>query len=121
MFVEVGKRVRVEDLIRGIVVQSGNDAAIVVAEGLSGSEEAFAREMTIKARELGMSNSEFRNASGWPDPEHRTTARDLAILAEATIREFPVFIVIMRKVRSLFQHHKTTKPLVGSISGRRRS
>ena len=91
MFVEVGKQVRVEDLIRGIVVQSGNDATIVIAEGLSGSEEAFAQEMTIKARELGMSNTQFRNASGWPDPEHRTTARDLAILTEATIREFPDF------------------------------
>ena len=89
MFVEVGKQVRVEDLIRGIVVQSGNDATIVIAEGLSGSEEAFAQEMTMKARQLGMSNSQFRNASGWPDPEHRTTARDLAILTEATIREFP--------------------------------
>ncbi len=89
MFVEVGKQVRVEDLIRGIVVQSGNDATIVIAEGLSGSEEAFAQEMTMKARELGMSNSQFRNASGWPDPEHRTTARDLAILTKATIREFP--------------------------------
>ena len=89
MFVEAGKRVRVEDLIRGIVVQSGNDATIVVAEGLAGSEEAFAREMTVKARDLGMSNTTFRNASGWPDPEHRTSARDLAILAEATIRNFP--------------------------------
>ncbi|MBC8451725.1 MAG: D-alanyl-D-alanine carboxypeptidase [Rhodospirillaceae bacterium] len=89
MFVEAGKTVKVEDLIRGIVVQSGNDATIVVAEGLAGNEEAFAREMTNKARELGMSNTTFRNASGWPDPEHRTTARDLAILAEATIRNFP--------------------------------
>ena len=89
MFVEAGKRVRVEDLIRGIVVQSGNDATIVVAEGLAGSEEAFAREMTVKARDLGMSNTTFRNASGWPDPEHRTSARDLAILADATIRNFP--------------------------------
>lgn len=89
MFVAVGKRIRVEDLIRGIVVQSGNDATIVVAEGLAGSEDAFAREMTAKARELGMSNTTFKNASGWPDPEHLTTARDLAILAEATIRDFP--------------------------------
>ena len=89
MFVEAGKRVRVEDLIRGIVVQSGNDATIVVAEGLAGSEEAFAREMTLKARNLGMRNTTFRNASGWPDPKHRTSARDLAILAEATIRNFP--------------------------------
>lgn len=89
MFVPVGGRVRVEDLIRGIVVQSGNDASIVVAEGLAGSEEAFAQQMTEKAREIGMTNTTFRNASGWPDPEHVTTARDLAILAAATIRNFP--------------------------------
>ncbi len=91
MFVEVGKRVRVEDLIRGIIVQSGNDASIVVAEGLAGSEEAFAAEMNRKARELGMTRTNFRNASGWPDPEHLTTARDLAILIQATIRNFPDF------------------------------
>ncbi len=91
MFVEVGKKVRVEDLVRGIVVQSGNDATIVVAEGLSGSEEAFAEEMTAKARDLGMAGSQFRNASGWPDPDHYTTARDLATLAAATIRDFPEF------------------------------
>lgn len=91
MFVEVGKRIKVEDLIRGIVVQSGNDASIVVAEGLAGSEEAFAEQMTKKARELGMSSTTFRNASGWPDPDHVTTARDLAILATSTIRDFPEY------------------------------
>ena len=89
MYVEVGKRVTVEDLIRGIVVHSGNDASIVVAEGLAGSEEAFAREMTEKGRALGMTDTNYRNASGWPDPDHYTTARDLAILARATIRDFP--------------------------------
>jgi len=91
MFVEVGKQARIEDLIRGIVVQSGNDATIVVAEGLAGSEDAFAVQMTEKARALGMNNTTFRNASGWPDPEHVTTARDMAILARATIRNFPEF------------------------------
>lgn len=89
MFVEVGKRVKVEDLIRGIVVQSGNDASIVVAEGLAGSEEAFAQQMTQKARALGMDNTTFRNSSGWPDPDHLTTARDVATLAAAIIRDFP--------------------------------
>ncbi len=89
MFVKVGDRVSVEDLIRGIVVQSGNDATIVVAEGIGGSEGAFAELMTEKARAIGMANSTFRNASGWPDPDHVTTARDLAILAERTIRDFP--------------------------------
>ena len=89
MFVKVGDRVSVEDLIRGIVVQSGNDATIVVAEGIGGSEAAFGDLMTEKARAIGMANSTFRNASGWPDPDHVTTARDLAILAERTIRDFP--------------------------------
>lgn len=89
MYVEVGKRVKVEDLIRGIIVHSGNDASIVVAEALGGTEDAFAIEMTNKAVELGMSNTNFRNSSGWPDPEHYTTVRDIAILAMATIRDFP--------------------------------
>jgi len=89
MFVKIGDRIAVEDLIRGIVVQSGNDATIVVAEGLAGSERAFAELMTQKAREIGMSQTTFRNASGWPDPEHVTSARDLATLAISTIREFP--------------------------------
>jgi D-alanyl-D-alanine carboxypeptidase (penicillin-binding protein 5/6) len=91
MFVKVGDRVSVEDLLRGIVVQSGNDATIVVAEGIGGSESAFAEMMTEKAREIGMTNSTFYNASGWPDPDHVTTARDLAILAERTIRDFPEY------------------------------
>jgi len=91
MFVKVGDRVSVEDLIQGIVVQSGNDATIVVAEGLAGSESAFAELMTQKARALGMTRTTFRNASGWPDPEHVTTARDLATLAMSTIREFPEY------------------------------
>jgi len=89
MFVEVGKRIRVEDLLRGIIVQSGNDACIVVAEGLAGSEEAFAADMTAKAREIGMTDSVFKNASGWPDPQHLVTVRDLAVLALRTIEDFP--------------------------------
>ena len=91
MFVEVGTSVRVEDLIRGVVVQSGNDATVVLAEGLAGSEEAFAVEMTEMAQELGMTNSVFRNASGWPDPDHVSSARDLAILAQRTIEDFPQY------------------------------
>jgi D-alanyl-D-alanine carboxypeptidase (penicillin-binding protein 5/6) len=91
MWVEVGKKARVEDLIRGIVVQSGNDATIVVAEGLAGTEEAFADEMTAKARSLGMENTNFVNASGWPSPDQYTTVRDIAILSAATIRDFPEY------------------------------
>jgi len=91
MFVEVGKRVRVEDLIRGVIVQSGNDACIVIAEGLAGSEDAFAADMTAKAREIGMTSSVFKNASGWPDPEHLVTVRDLATLALRTVKDFPEY------------------------------
>ncbi|MCH7486432.1 MAG: D-alanyl-D-alanine carboxypeptidase, partial [Proteobacteria bacterium] len=91
MFLEPGTRVRVEDLIRGIIVQSGNDASIVIAEELAGSEEAFALEMNRRARELGLRDSTFKNATGWPDPGHVTTARDLAILAIRTIEDFPEF------------------------------
>jgi serine-type D-Ala-D-Ala carboxypeptidase (penicillin-binding protein 5/6) len=89
MFLEPSSRVRIEDLIRGIVVQSGNDACIVVAEGLAGSETAFAAEMTEKGWEMGLENSRFVNATGWPHPDHKTTARDLAIIAKQTIQDFP--------------------------------
>ena len=89
-FVEVGKEVSVRDLLYGVVVQSGNDAAIAIAEGISGTEEGFAEEMNYVARKLGMENTVFRNSTGWPDPEQHTTARDLNILATALIREFPV-------------------------------
>lgn len=91
MFLKPNSLVKVEDLIHGIIVQSGNDACIVVAEALSGSEENFASEMTEKAMELGMMSTVFKNATGWPDPDHRTTAHDLAILAQKTIKDFPEF------------------------------
>ncbi len=119
MFVEAGKRVRVEDLIRGIVIQSGNDATIVAAEGLEGSEQAFAREMTMKARDLGMSNTTFRNASGWPDPEHRTSARDLAILAEATIRNFPEMYRYYAEREFTYSRilQRNRNPLLGRFQG----
>ncbi len=89
MFVEVGKDVRVEDLLRGVIVQSGNDACIVLAEGLGGTEEGFAAEMTRKGREIGLTGSSFANATGWPDPNQRMTARDLATLALRIIVDFP--------------------------------
>ena len=91
MFLEPGSRVRVEDLIRGIIVQSGNDACIVIAEGLAGSEKTFANEMTEKAKKIGMKDTAFKNATGWPAPEQLTTAADLALLAERTIKDFPEF------------------------------
>ena len=88
MFLEPGKRVKLEDLLRGIIVQSGNDACIVVAEALASSEAAFAEQMTVRAKELGLQNTVFKNATGWPDPEHLTTAQDLALLAKRTITDF---------------------------------
>ncbi|MGF1611442.1 MAG: D-alanyl-D-alanine carboxypeptidase family protein [Kiloniellales bacterium] len=91
MFVEVNSQVRVEDLLRGVIIQSGNDACIVLAEALSGSEEAFAEEMNRKGREIGLTDSHFTNSTGWPDPNHRMTARDLATLAQRLIKDFPEY------------------------------
>jgi len=91
MFVQVGTKVRIEDLIRGMIVQSGNDACLVLAEGISGSVEAFVEQMNIKAKELGLTSSYFKNPTGWPDPEHRMSARDIATLARRIIRDFPEY------------------------------
>jgi D-alanyl-D-alanine carboxypeptidase (penicillin-binding protein 5/6) len=88
-FIEVGKQIAVSDLLHGVIVQSGNDAAIALAEGISGTEDGFAEEMNFTARKLGMLNTVFKNATGWPHPDQTTTARDLNILATAMIREFP--------------------------------
>ena len=89
MFVKVGDRIKVSDLLRGIIVQSGNDACIVVAEGIAGSEDAFAEMMTRRAKEIGLTNSKFANATGWPNPEHYMSARDLAVLSERLVTDFP--------------------------------
>lgn len=89
MFVRVGHQVSVDDLLKGVIVQSGNDACVVLAEGIAGSEENFAQMMNREAQRLGMNNSSFRNATGLPDPQHTTTARDLSLLASALIRDFP--------------------------------
>ncbi len=91
MFVLVDTRVSVEDLLRGIIVQSGNDACIVVAEAMGGSEAGFADQMNERAAELGMTTSHFTNATGWPDPGHYMSARDLAFLARRIISEFPEY------------------------------
>ncbi len=91
MFVPVGKKIKVEDLLRGVVIQSGNDATIVLAEGIAGTEDAFVQAMNKKAQELGMTNTHFANASGWPDPEHYSTAHDLALVTIAMIKNFPEY------------------------------
>ena len=89
MFVEVGKRVSVEELLMGLIVQSGNDASVALAEYVAGSESVFAELMNQYAVQLGMLSTNFVNATGWPDENHYTTARDLATLARAMISEFP--------------------------------
>ena len=89
-FVEVGSRVSVNDLLHGVIVQSGNDAAIVLAEGIAGTEDAFAEEMNFWAKKLGMTQTNFRNATGWPDPDLQTSAKDLNILTTELIKRFPV-------------------------------
>lgn len=94
MFLEVHSRARVDDLIRSIIVQSGNDACIVLAEAISGSESAFAADMTVRARELGLSSARFANSTGWPHPDQRISAIDLARLAAIIIREYPEFYEI---------------------------
>jgi D-alanyl-D-alanine carboxypeptidase (penicillin-binding protein 5/6) len=91
MFLNPGDRVKVQDLLRGMIIQSGNDACIVLAENLAGSEEAFAEQMNKKAKELGMTGSHFMNATGLPNPEHYMTPRDLTILARHLIEEFPQY------------------------------
>ncbi|MDH5617087.1 MAG: D-alanyl-D-alanine carboxypeptidase [Gammaproteobacteria bacterium] len=89
MFIEVGKRVRVEDLLMGMIVQSGNDASVALAEHIAGSEDVFAQMMNQYAQQLGMLSSNFLNATGLPAEGHVTTARDLATLARAIVQEFP--------------------------------
>lgn len=94
MFLNETDRPTVMDLIRGMIINSGNDACVVVAEGLAGTEEAFSALMTERGRALGMTNAVFKNSSGWPDPEHRMSMRDLGILAKRLILEFPEYYPI---------------------------
>ena len=89
MFLKIGDKVRVEDLLKGIIIQSGNDACIVAAENLAGSEEDFAVEMNKMAKKIGLENSHFANATGLPHPDHRMSVEDLAKLAHHIIAEFP--------------------------------
>lgn len=91
MFVPLGQQVSVEDLIRGMLIQSGNDACIVLAEGLAGSEEQFVVLMNKQAAQLGLTHSQFRNATGWPDPDHHMSIRDVAMLAFHLIRDYPQY------------------------------
>lgn len=91
MFVEVGNRVTVEDLLRGMIIQSGNDASVALAEHVAGDEATFAQIMNQQAAELGMDDTHYTNATGWPNPEQLTTASDIATLVRAMIRNFPEY------------------------------
>ena len=119
MFVEVDSRVRVEDLLRGIIIQSGNDACIVVAEALAGSEEAFAEQMTARARELGLTHTTLKNASGWPDPEHLMSVRDLATLAKTLIERFPNYYTLYSEKEFTYNGNRqySRNPLLHRESG----
>ena len=119
MFLNIGENVRVEDLIKGIIIQSGNDACIVAAENLAGSEEDFAVEMNKMARKIGLKNSSFANSTGLPDPNHRMSVEDLAILARHIIKEFPGYYYLFSQ--KTFTHNNITQgnrnPLLYSMPG----
>ncbi len=106
MFVKVNTRVKVEELIQGIVVQSGNDACIVMAEGLDGSIDAFADEMNRTAKKLGLTHSTFKNPDGLPVPGHITTARDIATLSEHIIRDFPQYYHYFKEINFTYNNIK---------------
>ena len=91
MFVQLASTVAVEDLIRGMIVDSGNDACIVLAESISGSEEQFAELMNVTAKQLGLTHSNFKNSTGWPDADHYMSCRDIATLAWHIIHDFPQY------------------------------
>ena len=109
MFIKVNTHVSVEDLIKGMIVQSGNDACVALAEAIAGSEENFAQLMNREAKRLGMNASNFRNAAGLPDPEHYTTARDIAKLAGALIRDFPEAYAKYHSIKE-FRYNNITQP-----------
>jgi D-alanyl-D-alanine carboxypeptidase (penicillin-binding protein 5/6) len=119
MFIKVGDKVAVEDLIRGLLIDSGNDAAVALSEGLGGSEEAFVKAMNIRAHEIGLTNSHFVTASGLPDPDHYSTARDLAVLAYRIITDFPEYYHYFSEKE--FTYNKIRQPnrdlLLGNVRG----
>lgn len=119
MFIDVGSRVTVQDLLYGAVIASGNDACIALAEGISGSEEAFADEMNRHAKAIGMTDTNFRNSSGWPAPDHWTTAHDLAVLALSTIRSFPEYYPMYAQREFTYNNIKqgNRNPLLYSMPG----
>ena len=108
MFIEPNKPVTVDELLRGMIVQSGNDACIALAEAIAGSEESFVAMMNHEAARLGLKNTHFMNATGLPDPRHYSTAADLALLAATLIRDFPEFYPIYALKE--YSYNKITQP-----------
>ncbi|MFZ1988360.1 MAG: D-alanyl-D-alanine carboxypeptidase family protein [Alphaproteobacteria bacterium] len=119
MYVGINDNIKVSDLLRGIIVDSGNDACVVVAEGLAGSDEDFAKLMNKRAKELGLTGSHFANSYGWPDPEEYVTARDLAVLAQHIITEYPDYYKIFSEREFTWEkiHQYNRDPLLGSMEG----
>ena len=119
MFVPLGKTATVEELIKGIIVQSGNDAAISIAENMKGSEALFAEAMTEEARRLGLKKSVFKNATGLPHPEHLMTVREIATLARHIIREYPEYYPMFAQKEFFYRSHKfyNRNPLLGVVAG----
>lgn len=109
MFIEPNKPVSVDELLHGMIIQSGNDASIALAEGVAGSEEAFADMMNKEAARMGMASSHFMNATGLPDPQHYTTAHDLSLLASALIQDFPDEYKRLYSVKE-YTYNKITQP-----------
>ncbi|HQZ87886.1 MAG TPA: D-alanyl-D-alanine carboxypeptidase family protein [Gammaproteobacteria bacterium] len=106
MFVEVNTDVSVDDLLRGIIIASGNDASVAIAEHIAGSESAFAELMNFYAKQLGLANTHFVNSTGLPDPNHYTSARDMAILSKALMRDFPESYTLYSEKTFLYQNIK---------------
>ena len=119
MFVPLGKTAKVDELLRGIIVQSGNDAAIALAERLGGSELKFAEAMTEQARRLGLKKSVFRNSTGLYNPEHLSTVRELAALARIIIRDYPEYYALFAQREFNYRTHKfvNRNPLLGLVPG----
>ncbi|MEM9706149.1 MAG: D-alanyl-D-alanine carboxypeptidase family protein, partial [Pseudomonadota bacterium] len=119
MWVRVDTKIPLIDLLRGVIIQSGNDACIVIAENISGTEEAFAELMTRTARSWGMENSTFANASGWPDPDQKMSMRDLAMLARRIIMEHPEYYSIFAEDKFTWEgiEQANRNPLLGAFDG----
>ena len=118
-FLELNSNVTIKDLLMGLIVQSGNDAAVVLAEGISGDEEAFAREMNRYAKLIGMKNTYFTNSTGWPHPDLQTTSRDLVILTKKIIEDFPNLYSLFKEKVFKYNNIKQSNrnPLLYTMNG----